>query len=199
MNYWVLFSLLAAFVWAVTNVLDKYILSKWIKDPAILLITFGVTGLFASLVVYLFKGLPYLPIQVVVVALGAGVVYFLANLLYYKAIETEEISVVIPLIYLDSLFTAVLSAVFIHEVLSSIRYLAVFMLIVGAIIISFQPGRRLRINLGVWLCIMAAFVYGINNLLNKFALNTSDWWTVFLYVRLGTFVCVIPMILQKRN
>jgi len=53
---WILFSILAALVWAIVSIVDKYIFTKWIRKPVIPLMILGVIGLVASFFVYLFHG-----------------------------------------------------------------------------------------------------------------------------------------------
>lgn len=46
---WVIFSILAAICWAVVNTTDKYVLTKWVRQPLVPVILVGMLGLIASI------------------------------------------------------------------------------------------------------------------------------------------------------
>ncbi|HYV33509.1 MAG TPA: EamA family transporter [Candidatus Limnocylindria bacterium] len=190
---WILFSLLAAFIWAGTNILDKYILSKWVKTPTLVLMGFGLACLIAAAGIYVFKGFAPMDWKVVVASLLSGIFYLLAELMYYKAAQVEEISRVISLIYLDGLFTAILSAIFLGEIFSPLKYLGVVLLVAGAIAISYKKSTGFKFTKAIWLCILGAVLYSFCSQFAKFSLNHSDYWTVFAYIRLGTFIALLPV------
>lgn len=52
---WILFSLLAALVWAVVNVVDKYIISQRIKHPVVFIPILGLVSLISSIIVLSFS------------------------------------------------------------------------------------------------------------------------------------------------
>ena len=70
---WILFSILAALVWGVVNLVDKYILTKWIKKPIVPVMVLGVIGLTASFAVYFIKGFAALSYFNLFLALIAGI------------------------------------------------------------------------------------------------------------------------------
>ena len=53
---WVIFALLASITWAIMNIIDKYIFTKWNLKPAVFLIFFSLLGLLASVVIFLSLG-----------------------------------------------------------------------------------------------------------------------------------------------
>src|SRR5438132_8589048 len=98
---WILLSVLAAFVWALCNVTDKYLFSKSIKDPVLGIILFGLVGIVFSAIVFLTKGFGQISLNNILIALLNGLIYLLASLCYYRALQLEEVSRVIPLLYSD--------------------------------------------------------------------------------------------------
>lgn len=196
---WILLSLLAPLAWGLANITDKYILSKLIKDPWAPVIGFGFAGAAGSLLIYFLKGFSTLSGLGILVALGIGVVYFIAELCYYKATQLGEISRVISLIYIDPLFTAALAAIFLKEVFSPAKYFGVLLLVMGAFIVSYKFGQPFKLKKFVWFAIFSAFLYGVCNLLSKYLLNQGDFWTIFSYVRIGSFIAMLPVIFYKRE
>ena len=123
---WILFSILAALTWAVVNTVDKYILTKWVRNPIVPVMILGVVGLIASILVYIFHGFYYLSIQNIVLALIVGVLFVLICFFYFKAVKLEEVSRVIPLFYLSPLFVLIFAAISLGEIFTPIKYLGIF-------------------------------------------------------------------------
>jgi len=190
---WVIFSILAGLTWAVVNIVDKYVLSKWVRKPIVPIMILGVVGLFASLFVYLFRGFSTLSCFNIILAFIAGIFYILCNVFYFKAAKIEEISRVIPLFYLAPFFILILAAIFLGEVFSPIKYLGIFLLIIGAIIISSKNLIEIRLGKVFWLMILSSLVLSIHAVIIKYLLSFADFWTIFSYTRIGTIFALIPI------
>src|SRR3989344_2514990 len=119
---WILFSLLSALCYATEGVVNKYLLSKLIKKPIILLMVISVLGFFISVVIYFFNGFSKMSNLNLALALFAGIIYTFASWFYFEAIKIEEISRVVPLIFLNPLFIALLSFIFLNELFTYVKY-----------------------------------------------------------------------------
>jgi transporter family protein len=190
---WILFSILAAFVWALGNVLDKYIFNKWIKEPNVALLFFGFFGLISSLIVFWYSGFTYLNFHQLTTVGLVGFVYVVACKLYYTALKSGEVSVVVPLIYLDPLFTAMFAGIFINELFPAYKYIGVCLIVFGAMLISFKDAGSLKLNKAVGLAVLSAIFFGAYNVILKSLLSEMNFWKVFAYVRFSTFVFLIPL------
>src|SRR3989338_3694431 len=107
---WVILSVVASFLWAVSNVLDKYILAKLVTRAILPTIALAVIGVLASIIVTLTQGIEFLSLGHIFLALLGGISYALMALCYYRALQTEDVSKVIPLFYFSPLFIAVAAA-----------------------------------------------------------------------------------------
>lgn len=192
-------TLLAQLVWGVGNVVDKYNLTKWIKQPMVALLGFGFFGAVASILVFVFRGFSHISIGLLILALALGLIYAIANYYYFTAIKAEEVSRVIPLFYLDPLVIAVLSAVFLGEVFSLAKYAGVVLLVLGAILISYKKSLGFKFSKGALVALTAMMFYAVYDLLLKFLVGRADPWTVFAYVRLGTFLSLLPLFFVYRR
>ena len=190
---WILLSVLAALLWAVSNVLDKFLLSKYIKEPMVPLLSFGFVGIISSLIVFFFNGFGQVSFHFLVVAFFLGLMYVLANILYFLALQGEEVSRVISLLYLDPLFTAVMSAVFLGEVFSVSKYFGILLLVLGAILISYRKASGFKISKGIIYCIISAFLFAVYNLVLKYMLGQTNFWIAFAYIRFFTFIGLLPI------
>jgi transporter family protein len=112
MELWILFSVLAALTWAIVNIIDKYVLTKWVRAPIVPVIINGIIGLLAGLFILLFQGLSTLSYLNIALVFVAGIFYILSLFFYFRAAKIEEISRVIPLYQLSPLFVLIFAALF---------------------------------------------------------------------------------------
>jgi len=190
---WALFSILAAICWAAANTIDKYILTKWVRQPFIPVIILGLIGLIASMMVHFVYGFSFLSYSNILLALIAGIFYILMAVFYFKALKIEEVSRVIPLFYLSPLFILLFAAIFLGEVFTLLKYLGIFLLVIGAILISAKNLSRINLGKAFWWMILSTLALSINQLLTKHLLNFADFWTIFAYTRLGAVIGLIPI------
>ncbi len=190
---WVYFSIAAALIWAVVNIVDKYILTKWIKSPLVMTANVAVTSIIISVLIFAFRPSSRISTTDILFSLAAGVLYILGNFTYMKAVLKEEISKVIPLIYVDPLFTAILAVIFLHESLSPLKYLGIILLVCGAMLISTSK-LKFNFNKSFFYAILTALIFAAGSVLMKTPLNHTDFWTVFAYTRLGVFLGMVVLL-----
>lgn len=194
---WILFSILAAFIWAIVNIIDKYILSKLVDRPIIPVIIMGFIGLVAGLLVFIFLGFQQLSISNIFLALISGFLYVLMTFFYFRAVKIEEISKLIPLFYLTPVFILFIAGLFLGEIFTPIKYFGIILLIVGAILISTNKPFSLSFNKAFWFMILSSLSLAINQVITKYLLGFADFWTIFAYIRIGAFVALVPAIVAN--
>ena len=89
---WIFYSLLAAFLWAIVNVTDKYTMSKLVDSPLVPILILSTVGLFVAVVVFYFHGFTPFTLPNLVLAFLAGLFYVLTMLFYYLSLEIEDVS-----------------------------------------------------------------------------------------------------------
>src|SRR3989344_1849366 len=138
MSYFFL-ALGASAVWAVSNHIDKYLLSKYFKIGGV-----GALFIFSS-VIYLF----ILPIIAIfqpdilnisafnaVVMVFAGMIDTAAILIYLYALQKDEASIVVPLFQVMPVFLYILGYIFLGEELSKMQIAGSLLVMFGAVFIS---------------------------------------------------------------
>lgn len=190
---WIILSILAAILWTSSNLIDKYILDKYIRQPLICLITLGLVGLISSIAIFI-KNFVYLSSYSLILSFIGGLIYVAILTCYLKALKMEEASRVVPLFSLNAIFVLILASLFLDEILTPIEYFGVFLLVCGAILISIKRSFKLRNTKAFWLMILAAILSALFNVLTKYLLNFADYWTIFSYTRLGSFFSILPLI-----
>jgi len=190
---WVIFSISAAFLWAVVNIIDKYVLTKWVKNPFVPIIIGDVIGLLISFFIYFFIGFSHLSYLNIALAFIAGIFYILAILFYFKAAKIEEISRIIPLFSLAPLFVLILATIFLGEIFTPMKYLGIFILIIGAILISSKNFIKISFGRAFWFIMLSSLAISVNSVISKYLLNFADFWTIFSYTRIGTIFALVPI------
>lgn len=191
---WVILVIIASFILAIVHTLDKYILTKWVKNPLVSVLVLGMIGLIGGSVVYFSRGfLPLTPFNIFL-ALIAGLCYLFSVIFYFKALKIEEMSRVVPLYYLSPLFVLIFAALFLDEIFNFLNYLGIFMLMAGAILISSRSFVKITFNRAFWWMMLAVVTWSANLILVKYLLNFTDYWTIFAWIRLGGFLGMIPLL-----
>ena len=144
---WFILALIASILWAVVVIVDKFILTHYIKDAVSYQVFLTLTML-----PFLISLLPFtshntnsstptiLPVIIILLGVTMGLVY----VLYNKALLIEEVSRVTPLFYLSPLFVLLFSFMFIGEGLSLRRYVGIGLMVFSAISVSVSLRGRNR-------------------------------------------------------
>jgi len=191
---WVIFSVLAALGWSVVNIIDKYVLSKWIREPFIVLIIIGIIGLISGIGIYFLYGFQPLSWTNILITLLAGILHLGSYAFYFKALKIEEVSRVVPLFYLSPLFILFLAAIFLGEIFTPLKYLGIGLLLAGAILISLKDFSKISFGKAFYLMIGSAFLLALNSILIKYLLGFANYWTIFAWERIGNAIATIIIV-----
>ena len=187
---WVLLTLFAVMIWAIGNIVEKFVLTKYFKDPVIPTFFSCFFGLIAAIVTYLFADVAFPALEIAFVPFLAGVMFMVLVYSYFKALYMEEVSRVIPLFALVPLFVSVFAAIFLNEIFSVIKYVGVAFLIAGAFVISYEKKGALKLSKPFWTMIVADIFFAASIILVKYSLDTlmMSSETAFFWFALGNFL-----------
>lgn len=190
---WIFFSILAAFCWSVANIIDKCILTKWIKRPLVPIIISGISALIAGIAVYFICGFSSFAYFYIFLAILNGVIEIFGYIFYFKALKLEEASRIAPLFYLSPLFILIFAAIFLNEIFAPLKYLGILLLVIGAVLISMKGFLRISFGRAFYFMILSVCFGSISALLVKYLLNFADFWTVFGYKSIGMAIGSAPI------
>src|SRR4030042_2893723 len=160
---WFLYAFLAYAFVSVANITDKFLVEKHIKDSSIIVLFTGVVACVVGLIVYVLRGFPVLtPLQLIFV-LAAGVFLELFLLPYFRALELEDASTVVPLFRIGHVFTLLLSYIFLHEILTARQYVGFIFLLGSGIVLSLSAKtKQWRLTPAFWLMMLSSFLFAIS-------------------------------------
>lgn len=191
---WILILIAVTFLWAGSNIIDKYVVSRRDLGPMVLITISATVSLVFGLMIIFKAGLMPLSALHVILALLCGAMGAVWLYLYFKAMALGEVSRLVPIMYLVPVFIAVFAWIFLGETLAWEKYFGILLLISGAMLISLRLPFSLRLDRPFWLMLMATLLGAILQIIQKYLLGFADFWTIFAYARLGFFLAIIPLI-----
>jgi drug/metabolite transporter (DMT)-like permease len=182
---WFLIALIGPVLYAISNHIDKYILERYFKDGEA-----GAVVLFSSLfsvialpIIYIIDPEVFsLSIKTSVILLLNGSLNIFCLILYFKALRDDDVSTVVPFYQMIPVFSFILGYFVLGEVLSLRQIFACVLIIIGAIILSFDlTGAKIYLKKRVvFLMLLSAFLYGVEGVIFKFiAMEQGIWVSAF--------------------
>ncbi|MDI6825589.1 MAG: EamA family transporter [Candidatus Aenigmarchaeota archaeon] len=196
---WLIFAFLAPVLWAGCNIVDKFLLTKYIKNP----ISYQILGI----LIYV----PIIPLLLILVPISSSYPGFLLGIMiglvdigailsYCKALTLEEASRVAPLSYLNAILVLPLAYVFFGELLSLQKYFGIILLVTGSILISFKKIRlkKWRVSPALRIILVLALLWACINVLDKYALGFMDYWSLIFWGTMGYLIAGSFLLSLKR-
>jgi drug/metabolite transporter (DMT)-like permease len=209
---WLLIALIAYLILAIVNLADKFIIESIIPGPKTYTFLVGVTGalvIVAAPWFLVWPGLPLFFFNLLVGSFFAGGLFFL-----YSSLKGGEASRIFTLVGgMVPIFTVLFSVVAFKEIFDSSQWLAILFLILGTIVISsisihhniwFNIRRFLKLlDANKWPSILttifSALFFALFWVGTKQVYNTQEFASGFIWVRLGTFVTVLFLLIRKSS
>lgn len=186
MTNWIFLALLAPAVFTVVNFLDKYIVESKVKDYRGVPIYSGIVGLIAGTFFWLIFGRPILPFFDGFIVITVGMLTVWAFLFYFKALSSSQTSYVIGLFQLIPVFTLLFSFLFLHEVISTNQLFGFFLILISAILLSYQKQKKkFKLDTSFYYILTADVFFAASSVLIKFAINANSFTKILCYESWG--------------
>jgi uncharacterized membrane protein len=182
-------------LWAISVHLDKYLVERFFKNSnvAVLLVFTALIGVLLLPFIWFYEPSVTSPgLGSIALIIFSGILYMSAMLLYLRALQTEEASVVAPFFQAGPLFGYVLAYLVLGETLSARQMGGGAMIIIGALFVSlrFSPFHHSAISGGAQargfktrlaaLMLACGFIMALSALIFKvFAIEVAFWTTIF--------------------
>lgn len=189
---WLVLAIMAAFSWALVNILDKKILTgKKITIPARQVFD-SVVGLLTVIALISYASSPN--IMLIGLGMSGGLLIFAFNNYYYKSLQLGSVSAVSIHLQLIPIFSATIGFLLFGERFSGATYWGVTMIVAGAVLVSIERGVDgkfpifLSRNMHILLRYMlpASLFMCINYGFNMELLTQNSILDVYLWGRVGT-------------
>ncbi|MBI5029798.1 MAG: EamA family transporter [Chloroflexi bacterium] len=185
---WEIFALSAALAWSIVTVLDKVLLERHIPSGNVYLILHGFVGMIPVLgMALLGRPFEFADLSMLGLALLAGVLESIFMLLYYKALQITDASIVAIFLQGVPVITTFISFFFFHENFFLTTYLGIAMIVLGTILVILigSPGQH-RIEWKAMVLILPAlFAISVSYSLQSYTLRFINVDTFFGTARVG--------------
>jgi drug/metabolite transporter (DMT)-like permease len=179
---WVNIAILSAAIMAMVNILDSHLLSRRMPGLRAYLFPVGsIHVIYASILCILFPLPQGADIGPILAAVASGVLRSIAALIMLDSLRKEEVSRVIPVVYSYPIFVAIMAAPLLGELLSGLEWLAVVMVVVGAVLSSMteRPSRSMRRPGQLLVLFGASILFAVADVAGKYALASISFWNMF--------------------
>lgn len=204
---WFLLAFGAPFLWAVVNIADQFLVSKYSekekeRSSGGLVLFSSLIGIFIALFIGIFTAgifsINILDILLLVITGGLTISWII---LYLYAIEIEEISVIVPWFLLVPVFGYILGYLFLGEVLTSNQIWGSLIVLFGLIFISidfFNKKFKTKKKTILYM-ISVAIIVAISGVIFKYVTIEGDFWvsSFWEYVGLGFIGLLIYLFVPK--
>ncbi len=199
---WIMASLGTAVGFAAVNVLDKIILERHVASVPVFIVFAGLMQLPSGIVALAFVAFPGYPVETWLLAIGSGGGLGLSLVLMFFVLRRQDVSLVTAVFQTAPVFVAIFAVVFLSDHLSAWQWVAIFLTVAGAVLISLRrtAGAR-RPTLGLWFFLMlgSSAMLAAGLILSKAALDDGmSLWNLHTVrsIAMATAM-VLPMI--RRN
>jgi len=193
---WLFLSLLGASALAVTGVIDKFVLSRYVRNPLAYLAALVVIQqiLIVAIPAYFGWGFVYPQTLYALAAGGCQVILWAA---YLFALQVEETSRVAAMVFVFPFFVFLGAFLFLGETLAARNYAGGALLVCSALLIAYRPTQgggpaifspALRYMTVFWV-FTAAYVLSA-----KYLLAFMNEWHLILWSSLGSLLAVLPFL-----
>ncbi|MGB5034880.1 MAG: EamA family transporter [Microgenomates group bacterium] len=183
---WLFFALLGPAIYVIINFIDKYIISRKIKDYSAMPIFGSITGFVIGLLFWAFSNYPILQPFDALILILSGVFTIWGTVFYFKALSSEEASNVVLFFQAIPLMVLVLSIIFLHESLTTVQGFG-FLIILAATTYALKKtgGARFRLNKALILVLIADAFWAVAAVLVTLAINANSFTEILSYESWG--------------
>ena len=180
---WVTAVLISTTLFAVVTVLDKRLATNLYPSAGAFNVGFGVMQACISAIYFAFviptvgfdggSGVPW--------AMASGVLWGLGLFLFFHALRLEEMSRAVPVQQMAPVFAAIVAVLFLEEMLTPVQWVAVLVVVGGAVLVSARPEQGLfRIARGraFFLLLGGSFSLGMAFVVSEQATREMNVWAI---------------------
>jgi drug/metabolite transporter (DMT)-like permease len=199
---WLYITIIAYLLFALANIGDKLMVSKYQTKPAVYAFYVGVLGVFAILLIPFGVIVPS-PVHLFW-ALAGGPAFVLALYFMYQALHLGETTRAITILGGTSpIFTFIFSAFFITEILKSQELIA-FIFLVAAIIIISWPHKdhdhesKKALKKQMHYALLAGAFFAASYVLAKYTYSYQPFISGFFWIRIGGILTALLILLMPK-
>lgn len=192
---WLLVAILAQIVLGTSAVFDKFLLRRKFFDPLVYTFWLGLLGIFALIILPF--GFELLSLNTIAIAIIAGVLFVLAMLFLFYALDYSEASATLPVIGgFSPVFTLIIGYFLMGSFLGFGELSAFFFLVLGGIVLFLVEKKEFRFLSFIFIT-ASALSFGLSNVLSKIVFQAGPFIPGFVWIKIGGVIFVLFLLLRK--
>lgn len=202
---WFYIAIFAPILWSISNHIDKYLLSKYLKVGnvgALAIFSFLVSIVFIPIIFIIEPSVLNITIREVLVLVSGGIISSVAIILYLYAMDGDEATIVTPFFQLIPIFLFLFGYIILGETLTSNQIISGLIIIFGAMILSIdintESGYKIKKKL-VLLMIGSSILYALYETMFKYVAIQQNFWVSNFWQYLGVLLSGIVLLISVKK
>jgi drug/metabolite transporter (DMT)-like permease len=191
---WIFYAIAAMTFFGIANVTDKVLLTHRVKNPYLPVIVDMILGLIFASVIFLFYGITPLSGTSFALAIALGILNVAIYSVYFKSLQSEEVSRIVPLYLLSNFVIFFLSISFLGRVFSFWQVGGAALILGGAFLITQHDFRKIHLSNGVLFALAGTLMSSLFIVASDYLLQGVSVETFFVYTRTSSFVAGLVLI-----
>ena len=200
----IIFAILASFLWAVTNHIDKFMITGIDESKNSIKVLIVFSTFVAGLVLTpLWLILSHFDIAISTISLisifGGSLTYVIAVILYFKAMEENDTSIIVVMFQMIPVFSYILALILFKENLTSHQIIGSLFILLSAIIISFDFNEKSNKKKFKALVLMtlSSFLYALYFILFDIGIRNSSYYSCAFWYQIGFLIIGVTLLCLK--
>lgn len=186
MRNWMFFALLAPVVYTIVIFIDKYILSREIRDYSGMPIFTALTGFFAGVACFVIAGYPVLSFYDGLIVLATGILTVWGLYFYFQALAQDDASNVIVFFQLIPLLVLIMAYIFLGDVITWKQMVGFVVILMSVLMVSIKDGKKdVRLSRTLALVFLVDIFWSAASVLMKYAVDTNSFAAIISYESFG--------------
>ena len=200
----VILAIFASFLWGITNHIDKFMITgiEESKNSIKILLVFS-TFIAGIVLTPIWLILSHFTISISFVSLisvlVASLIYIIATVFYFKAIEKNDASIVVVMFQMIPVFSYILALILFKENLTIRQIIGSIIIVLSAVIISFdfnEKNNRKKFK-ALLLMILSSLCYSIYFILFDIGIRNSSYYSCAFWYQIGFLIMGIVLLFIK--
>ena len=190
---WLLVAVIEPLMHALANVFDNYFINNLFKKPGTLVFFSSLMNLVFLPLLFLFH-LPTVPAwseMPLLMLLGLISVAYVYP--YYRALQSDDTSVVTSLFSIGSIFVPILSFFIIGEVLRVSQYIGFLLIITASSLLTLNLKTRVVSSKALFYMSIVSLILAVEAVTYKYVLTSIDWVTALTWSTMFSFLFAMPL------
>ena len=159
---WFYAAILSSLIYTIITLGDKWLIS-WLKLPLPNFFLFvGIVQFITSILIFIIFGIPELVFYNIFFSYLGGFMWGIALMLMFKVLRNEEAGRVTPIWQTSPIFAAIAGMIFLNENIDKNLWVAIFLVVCGAFLISSNTSyiRKISFNKKLLIVLLGAVIIG---------------------------------------